>query len=188
MDKRVIKTKDRIIDAFLSLIKVKPSNKITVSEITKIADIERKTFYLHYNSIEDVYSDIENKISIELENEANKYIDNPNYQIKNLYYNLNTVINNNFSFFKSIATNDSYYFFLHSFENILSKIIIKIINKILHVDTKNVKYYANFFTAGIIKLYTSWLKGETDLTLDELTIILTRATFLTIDELVDGKK
>ena len=88
MDKRIIKTKERICDALLQLMKEKKSSKITVSEITKISNIERKTFYLHYNCIEDVYADIETSIIEQLENEINKYIENPNYQIKNIYYNL----------------------------------------------------------------------------------------------------
>ena len=39
MDKRILKTKQRISDAFLKLIKEKPYSKITISEIAKIAEI-----------------------------------------------------------------------------------------------------------------------------------------------------
>lgn len=187
MDKRIVKTKQRICDAFLSLIKEKPYSKITISEIAKIANIERKTFYLHYNCIEDVYLDIESSIINELEGEANKYINSPNYQIRNIYYNLNTVINNNMDFFKSVAINDSYSFLLHSFEKALSKIIGKVGREVCHVTSKNLTYYTDFYAAGIVKLYTSWIKGETDLTMDELTIILTRASFLSVDELISNK-
>ena len=187
MDKRIEKTKQRICDAFLNLIKEKAYSKITVSEIAKIANIERKTFYLHYNCIEDVYLDIESSIINELENEANKYISRPNYQIRNIYYNLNTVINNNMDFFKSVAINDSYSFLLHSFEKALSNIIKKVACDVCHVTSKNVIYYTDFYAAGIVKLYTSWLKGETNLSMDQLTIILTRASFLSVDELISDK-
>lgn len=185
MDKRVLKTKKNINDALLLLIEKKASNKITVSEIAEIAQIERKTFYLHYSCIEDVYNDIEKHISDELEAEANKYISEPNYQFKNIYYNLNTVINNNIQFFKSIAKNDSYSFLLHSFENVLSNIIYKIGREIIHVKSRNLIHYANFYAAGIVKLYTNWLKDETKLSMDELTGILTRASFLSIDSLLE---
>ncbi|MGN1234791.1 MAG: TetR/AcrR family transcriptional regulator, partial [Christensenellaceae bacterium] len=36
--------------------------EITVSELTKTAGINRKTFYYHYNNIRDVLDDIENAI------------------------------------------------------------------------------------------------------------------------------
>jgi len=187
MDKRILKTKQRISDAFLKLIKEKPYSKITISEIAKIAEIERKTFYLHYNCIEDVYTDIESQIISELEAEVNKYINKPNYQIRNIYYNLNSVINNNIDFFKAVAINDSYSFLLHSFEKGLSKIIYKIASEICHVKSKNMVYYTDFYASGIVKLYADWLKGENDLSLDELTIILTRASFLSVDELINNK-
>ena len=188
MDKRIIKTKERICDALLQLMKEKKSSKITVSEIAKISNIERKTFYLHYNCIEDVYADIETSITEQLENEINKYIENPNYQIKNIYYNLNTVINNNMTFFKSVSVNDSYSYLLHSFEKALSKIIIRIAKEICHVDSNNLQYYTDFYAAGIVKLYLEWLRGETNLTLVELTIILTRASFMSVEELINSKQ
>lgn len=187
MDKRIIKTKKNISDALLSLIEKKESSKITVSEITNLAGIERKTFYLHYSCIEDVYKDLEDHISIDLETEARKVIDDPNYQIKNIYYSLNFVLNNNLNFFKAIAKNDSYSFLLHSFEKILSKVIGEIATNICKIKSNNLKYYCDFYAAGILKLYTKWLRNEIDLTLDELTNILTRASFLSINELIETK-
>lgn len=187
MDKRVLKTRQRITDAFIELIKTKEINKITVSELAKKADIERKTFYLHYNCIEDVYLDIETSITKELEDEANKYFDNPNYKIKNVFYTLNSVINNHIDFFKTVSNNDSYSFLLSSFEKALSRTIYRIATEICHVTSKNTKYYTDYYASGIVKLYTSWIKGEYDLTLDELTIILTRVSFLSVDELIKRK-
>lgn len=187
MDKRVIKTKKNISDALLYLIGKKESSKITVSEITKLAGIERKTFYLHYSCIEDVYKDLENHIEEDLEVEARKIIDDPNFQFKNIYYNMNVVINNNLGFFKAIAKNDSYSFLLHSFEKILSNAICEIALKVYDVKSQRVKYYADFFAAGMLKIYVEWLRDEIDLSLDELTIILSRVSFLSIDDLVETK-
>ena len=57
MDKRVTKTRDAIIDAYLELIFEKKDQKITVSELAHRANIARKTFYLHYESLEDIMRD-----------------------------------------------------------------------------------------------------------------------------------
>ena len=184
MDKRVIKTKKNISDALLSLIGKKESSKITVSEITKIAGIERKTFYLHYSCIEDVYKDLENHIEDDLEIEAKKIIDDPNFKFQNIYYNMNVVINNNLNFFKAIAKNDSYSFLLHSFEKILSNAISKLALKAYDIKSPRVKYYADFYAAGMLKIYVEWLRDEIDLSLDELTIILSKASFLSLDDLI----
>lgn len=47
-DRRNAYTKRVIRDAVFQLLQTKPIDKITVSEVCKIAEINRSTFYLHY--------------------------------------------------------------------------------------------------------------------------------------------
>ena len=53
-DLRVIKTKQLIKDCFLELIEEKGYSKVTITDITKKAMINRNTFYLHYVDKEDL--------------------------------------------------------------------------------------------------------------------------------------
>lgn len=53
-DRRVRKTEQAIYEAFESLLSEKKYSEITVKELTERADITRKTFYLHYGSLDDV--------------------------------------------------------------------------------------------------------------------------------------
>ena len=48
MDRRVRKTRLKLNESLMILIKDKNINQITVKELTDLADINRKTFYLHY--------------------------------------------------------------------------------------------------------------------------------------------
>ena len=50
IDRRQVRTKRRIRDAFMELIMEKPMEKLTIKELAERADIDRKTFYLHYDS------------------------------------------------------------------------------------------------------------------------------------------
>lgn len=54
-DLRVVKTKERIEQALLELLKTRPLNKITVTELARVAMINKGTFYLHYLDISDLY-------------------------------------------------------------------------------------------------------------------------------------
>ena len=63
LDRRVIKTKKAIRNAFAKLLAVKDINDITVSDIAELADINRKTFYNYYPGIHSVIDEIENDIS-----------------------------------------------------------------------------------------------------------------------------
>lgn len=77
-DRRTMKTEKAIREAFLSLLGQKSVNRITVSEISKLADLGRGTFYLHYKDVYDLYEQIENELYRELEKiyESNVPLDN----------------------------------------------------------------------------------------------------------------
>lgn len=53
LDARVRYTKLVIKDAFISLLKEKPLNKVTVKEICALAGINRATFYRYYCDFTD---------------------------------------------------------------------------------------------------------------------------------------
>ena len=48
LDRRTKYTKDIIKKSLLKMVKKKPFEKITVTEICKICEINRGTFYIHY--------------------------------------------------------------------------------------------------------------------------------------------
>ncbi len=58
-DRRNTKTEKLIKSVFLRLLKEKNLNKITVAEISRLADLGRGTFYLHYSDVYDLYEAIE---------------------------------------------------------------------------------------------------------------------------------
>ncbi len=54
LDRRVVKTQKALRAAFHRLVITEGPQKITVSALAREADIDRKTFYLHFDSIEDL--------------------------------------------------------------------------------------------------------------------------------------
>lgn len=69
MDLRIKKTKTAIINAFLQLRAKKPLERITVKELSDLAEINKATFYLHYKDIYDLSETLENEL---LDNVFNK--------------------------------------------------------------------------------------------------------------------
>ena len=57
LDRRVLKTRKALFAAFDRLVRTKDYDKITISELAREADIDRKTFYLHYASIDAMLDD-----------------------------------------------------------------------------------------------------------------------------------
>lgn len=61
-DRRVKKTKKAIQNALLKLMDRKNISDITIIELTREADVNRKTFYNHYSDIYQVMDEIEDNI------------------------------------------------------------------------------------------------------------------------------
>lgn len=61
MDRRIRKTKATIHKALLALLEHKDVSSIHINELCDIADVNRKTFYNHYDRVMDVLDEIEDE-------------------------------------------------------------------------------------------------------------------------------
>lgn len=65
-DLRIVKTKEALHNALLELLNEKVLEDISISEICRKAKVNRGTFYLHYNQIEDLFKDYFKEITADL--------------------------------------------------------------------------------------------------------------------------
>ena len=61
-NRRVRMTKKLIKDAYLELLEKRPSERISVTDICKTADVNRSTFYMYYEDTIRLRQDIENDV------------------------------------------------------------------------------------------------------------------------------
>ena len=61
-DRRVERTRNAIITAFKEMIVEKEFKEITIKELAERANINRKTFYLHYESMEEILFDLKTQL------------------------------------------------------------------------------------------------------------------------------
>ncbi|WP_436776540.1 TetR/AcrR family transcriptional regulator [Yinghuangia sp. YIM S09857] len=57
LDRRVHRTRTALRAALLDLVAERPLGDLTVSDVTKLADVNRSTFYEHYNDVHDLAAD-----------------------------------------------------------------------------------------------------------------------------------
>lgn len=55
LDRRTRRTREALMRSLLTLLQEKPLNSITVTELTQMADVNRATFYTHYQDIFDMF-------------------------------------------------------------------------------------------------------------------------------------
>ena len=65
-DKRVVYTKMFLKEALLQLMKEKPIDKISVTELCRRAEINRNTFYAHYDTPKSVLKEMEDELLTEI--------------------------------------------------------------------------------------------------------------------------
>lgn len=57
-DPRVARTRKALREAFCTLSLTTPPNELMISHITEAAGVNRKTFYLHYEGVDDLVDDV----------------------------------------------------------------------------------------------------------------------------------
>ena len=65
-NQRIALTKKLLQEGLLRLLSEKPLEKISVTELCKESGINRATFYNHYNSPQDLLTDVENRLNMAL--------------------------------------------------------------------------------------------------------------------------
>lgn len=124
----VRKTKRSLKRAFQELLKKKPLEKITISELCEKAEISCSTFYTHYNSIEDFINSIDESIMDQFWEIAQTiYFQSGNEQLA--IGDLLSYIDSNQSLFSLLVSEDSVRAFTADFPHKFSGTVFEMIDK-----------------------------------------------------------
>ena len=164
-DRRVIRTKAAIREAFLSLLQKKNAEEITVTELAREANIERKTFYLHYNNIGDIIDEIETVV-IDMIAEGTQGL---SVNSREFFAALTGIMSENFDYFALIMKDPAYITYQNRSQNILRSALMEHYRKTTDLDRDHLELYADFYAAGISSIYIHWMQYGQKLSLDDLT-------------------
>lgn len=152
MDTKKKKSQQKIEKVFLQLLQKKEIQTISVSDICKLAKLNRSTFYANYLDIYDL---------------ADKLKDNLSQEVVNIYSNERKEKNHSYDFlklFKHIKDNQLFYntFFKLNYDNDYKQFedfINYDIFKQLYSDEKELDYHITFFMNGLNSIIKKWLKN-----------------------------
>jgi AcrR family transcriptional regulator len=169
MDRRVTKTKAAIQDAYFSLLMEKDTPKITITELADRANIDRKTFYLHYESTDDVVKEaIENQISqLLLILEQKDYFQHP-LEFDKAFQAINQLLELDLPLYRHIAGNKIFRGFWDQVQDILAQTMIDVYQDLSYLSRETLEIYARFYSAGIVAVYTDWLNKKMDMPIEQL--------------------
>ena len=174
--------------ALLALLEKKDFEYITVSEICKAANVNRSTFYLHYETIGDLLDEttqymldgFTSYFSLDLKSITNNFadceLDELNFITEEyLYPYLSYIKENNRIFLTALSHAKSFGFdsvFQRLFENIFNPILDR-----FNYPVGDRKYVMMFYLNGINSIVTEWLKDLCDKSIEEITTIIYECIF-----------
>ncbi len=181
-DSKYFNTSILMDEAILEILEKKDLEYITVKEVCAKAQVNRSTFYLHYNSINDLVLECSEYVTDKFLNYINSNIDKTIEQSSIITADINdlylidskylipylTFIKDNKRFYKTVLKN-SYSLRLDKTYNELFKNIFDPILKRFNVLDYKKKYIMNFYIHGILSVISTWL--DDDCTLDINSVI-----------------
>ena len=162
IDRRVLRTRKAIMAAFEKLISDSMVDRITVSAIAREADIDRKTFYLHYKSVNELANfKAEEALERVLEVVATNCTEKSHFECLHLVLvHVNKTFTSNLPLYSGIAKR-------LSTDSIIERIARAAENALAHAGynpelVRNEQLYRKmeFYVAGAVFLYADWLRSD----------------------------
>lgn len=169
-DRRVLRTKKNIRQAFLHLLSEKSLSQITVKELSDLADINRKTFYMYYSNIEDIFAELEDELVLKLVHVFEKELfQKEMFNSYSFFENLNHTIQEDIDLYRILNHSDLLPHLIQRAKNALIEVFFRKYN--ISADSDNERYilYAEYAASGILSMYTKWFSRDFHMSLEELT-------------------
>lgn len=162
IDKRIVKTRTAIKTAFLQLALEKEIGKITISNITEKAELNRSTFYLHYSNVYTVLQDIENEIEMKISSCIKSLDVNDMYNsMYSVFTTLTDTLNESPELKDFILNSTSSRYVIGKLKSIFTeKALTAAAETYPDADKSALTYVLTFASAGIIDTYVKWAHSD----------------------------
>lgn len=181
VDRRVLRTKKALFGAYERLLSDPDTGRITISSLTREAGVDRKTFYLHYSSLEGMHDDM----IVQLVSRIMDALLSPSGRVERLdYLGFLTDVN---SFFKNrtirvceefnrlIEENPhviKHLFSTSTMANLVGRfkeLVVVDAMKTADISRERIEVCATFVAGSIVSCYHLWLTSDMKMTLPELS-------------------
>lgn len=166
-----------IIEAYTDLLAVMPANKITVTKIVEVADLNRSTFYAHFTNPNDVMEAIEQDIV----DRFKMVIDNIRLETLladpyPLIAEVTKFVEHDMELYAKLVRGNRESRLLDKLKNLISDKLFsdkETLKKVPNLNALNINL--RFFSGAYTEILHDWLEGKIDVPLEELSIIVSKS-------------
>lgn len=180
-DKRVIRTKKAIKAALFRIMEEKDISSISISELTREANVNRRTFYTHYHSITDILEEIEGDL-VEALGRLVEGIDRktPRQSAYDLFIGLDSLITVEFSYYFQLVRVDMRSMLMSRLKNVIKGMTDTLLEQLCKRHGANAAVISPFIVGGFFNMYLEWHNHPDGLSIEQAAELAGRLVELCI--------
>ncbi|MDO4285706.1 MAG: TetR/AcrR family transcriptional regulator [Eubacteriales bacterium] len=166
-----VRSRRLICQALAALMREKPLDKITVTDVVNRADLNRGTFYSHYTDIQDVLNrQMEEACDLLRQMLDGRCTDGHTPpDPAELLRQIQRFVQENRDFFASLLCSDLSGIFVDQLRGVFIDYMTAHESEFSTLDHEQYAFMIRFTSGGIASLYVDWFSGKLPMTLDQLT-------------------
>lgn len=164
-DRRVTRTKAALTAALFELLGEKDFSKISITELTRRADVDRKTFYLHYQTIDEILEEFyeESLHTLREAIDRESIFRAEGIDMVAFFRVLCELANRDMALFRRLAQGGGYTYYMERVRALLREGIENFYRRQGAHSEAELQLLGEFYAAAIMRVYLIWLKGEVDM-------------------------
>lgn len=188
-DRRVVRTRKAIREAFLNLLRSEDYDRVTITAVAREADIDRKTFYLHYDSVDDVLDEFirERAEQMVASLREESLAQGGGVDVADLFARLSVALVQDYSITENMVRHVSP-------EKLLSKVEGPLTEAIVECDALGLasamgpylSFGVSFLCGGLLSAYRHWLAIDSDMPLENLAALTSAAILAGVEGFLQG--
>lgn len=175
IDRRILKTKRAMRNAVWALMKEKNLSEITITELCQKAEVNRKTFYIHYNTPFDVFNEGIDLFISEFEKQAEKIPVSENIlSSKAVFFLLKPLIDTDREI-RSIILSPNSNFLFEKLVEVLTETFCKKMSQAKNYSqiTKNKRnIIARLLSGSLVTIYYGYARNPDEMSIEEISEVV----------------
>ena len=164
-----VRSRRLIHEAFAELLQEKPLDKITVTDIVKRADINRVTFYAHYQDVPDLVHQFVSMSFLQIQ----AALEEQTYELEEIpciiVREIQKILESHMGFFRELMNSSISMSLQDELGDIMQEYLLTkepVLSRFSHQEYVMV---VRFCVGGLGNLYRDWFAGRMEITLGQLT-------------------
>lgn len=179
-DLRFIKSRNALQRAFIDLTLEKRSINITVKELADRADVNRMTFYSHYDEVSDILREFLDDVTARImssmqtknptkKSNVNNCAEQSKSEVRTLLLAATTAMQDEMEFYRLVASDGGFELYRTQFRKAFTAIFHNELVRNTNLKGAELELAADMIASAVTYAYLDWLSGKySNLSIEEL--------------------